>query len=70
MLGLGLLLLWRGSALWRLVLGLAVGWAVVIAHAFLRTPNLKVRLASAREEFRATFRGYQQNYGADNYHNL
>ena len=32
--------------------------AVILAHASMRTPNLKTRLASAREEFRAVWRGY------------
>ena len=32
--------------------------AVILIHATMRTPNLKARLASAREEFRAVWRGY------------
>ena len=32
--------------------------AVILTHASMRTPNLKARLASAREEFRAVWRGY------------
>ena len=70
LLGLGLLLLYRGSAVGRLLLGLAVAWAVIAAHACARTPNLKVRLASARDEFRATIRGGYQNYGGADYHTL
>ena len=58
--GLGLLLLYRASALWPLGLGLALGWSLVAAHACLKVPNLKTRLASAQAEFRAQFRGYQR----------
>ena len=31
----------------------------MLLHAALRQPNLKARLASARDEFRAVWRGYQ-----------
>jgi hypothetical protein len=34
-------------------------FAVVTAHACVRAPNLKARLSSAREEFRAVWRGQQ-----------
>ena len=43
----------------------AAGDALVLAHASMKVPNLKVRLASAREEFRAVFRGYHQQDFAD-----
>jgi hypothetical protein len=43
----------RGAlrALWALALGVGVP----AAHATVRSPNLKARLASAREEFRAVW---------------
>ena len=31
-----------------------------LAHASLRSPNLKARLSSYREEFRAVWRGYSE----------
>ena len=37
----------------------------MLAHATLRAPNLKARLATqarAREEFRAVWRGYAQQH--------
>eukprot|EP00891_Asterochloris_glomerata_P009328 jgi/Astpho2/9328/e_gw1.00142.42.1_t len=59
--GLGLLLMYWSRALltlaWALVLG--EGDGAVLLHAALRQPNLKARLASARDEFRAVWRGYQ-----------
>ncbi|KAJ1690290.1 hypothetical protein LUZ63_014445 [Rhynchospora breviuscula] len=45
---------------------LSVAWALVIAllatliHASLRTPNLKARLNTFREEFRAVWRNYSE----------
>lgn len=60
-----------GAVLLYLTAGvLTLLWAILAAiglpllHATLRSPNLKARLASAREEFRAVWRGYQ----ADNVH--
>lgn len=43
-------------------LGYACAWSVALvgAHASLRSPNLKARLATANEEFRATWRGYSE----------
>jgi hypothetical protein len=41
------------------------GSALVAAHAALRAPNLKARLATqarAREEFRAVWRGYSAGH--------
>ena len=35
------------------------------AHAVFRAPNLKARMASARQEFRAVWRGYQTDFGHD-----
>ncbi|GLC55212.1 hypothetical protein PLESTB_000960300 [Pleodorina starrii] len=44
---------------------LTLSWAVLLGvglpllHAVFRLPNLKAKIASAREEFRAVWRGYQ-----------
>lgn len=35
------------------------GSGTVLLHAVFRAPNLKARMASARQEFRAVWRGYQ-----------
>ncbi|KAF6255729.1 prenylated rab acceptor PRA1 [Scenedesmus sp. NREL 46B-D3] len=51
---------WFRSRAWLgLALALVAGTCVALCHASLRSPNLKARLASAREEFRAVWRGYQ-----------
>ena len=44
------------TVMWALV------WFLVIAggHASARSPNLKARLSSYREEFRAVWRGYSE----------
>lgn len=57
-LGLGLLLLYRTRALLLLAWAGLIGDGAVLLHASVRSPNLKARLASAREEFRAVWRGY------------
>ena len=44
------------TVLWALGM-FAVG---TLAHASLRSPNLKARLSSCREEFRAVWRGYSE----------
>ena len=44
------------TVLWALGM-FAVG---TLAHASLRSPNLKARLSSYREEFRAVWRGYSE----------
>mmetsp|Transcript_39831 Transcript_39831/g.113006 ORF Transcript_39831/g.113006 Transcript_39831/m.113006 type:complete len:223 (-) Transcript_39831:16-684(-) len=46
------------QAILTLSLGTILGACAVLAHASFRSPNLKARLASAREEFRAVWRGY------------
>ncbi|KAH8959807.1 hypothetical protein BDL97_06G096700 [Sphagnum fallax] len=52
-------LLWfLASAINMIFLSLVLGILLVILHASLRTPNLKARLNSFREEFRAVWRGY------------
>ncbi|KAJ7529732.1 hypothetical protein O6H91_15G063400 [Diphasiastrum complanatum] len=52
-------LLWFLSSAFITVFGaLAVGITLSWAHASFRTPNLKARLNSFREEFRAVWRGY------------
>lgn len=50
---------WAEQAQW------CAGVGLVMAHAALRAPNLKARLATqarAREEFRAVWRGYAQQH--------
>ena len=45
----------------RTVFGtLAVSLALCIVHATFRSPNLKARLSSVNEEFRAVWRGYNE----------
>ena len=50
----------------KIVLGLTcmVCGAVPFLHASFRTPNLKARLNSFREEFRAVWRGYSDAWDA------
>ncbi|KAK9868558.1 hypothetical protein WJX84_009702 [Apatococcus fuscideae] len=50
--------------------GMLLGLILILVHASFRTPNLKTRLASARDEFRAVWRGYQADpsaYGQHDY---
>lgn len=61
---LGLVLLYTTAALKTMAWALLTALGLPLLHATLRSPNLKARLASAREEFRAVWRGYQ----ADNVH--
>ncbi|CAK9862117.1 hypothetical protein BDL97_12G081500 [Sphagnum fallax] len=52
-------LLWFLSSAIYLIFGsLLLGILLILLHASLRTPNLKARLNSFREEFRAVWRGY------------
>jgi len=53
-----LVLIYLSSALWTIGFYSGITFGVILAHASMRTPNLKTRLASAREEFRAVWRGY------------
>jgi len=46
------------SSLFVLLIGIFMGLALVLVHATFRSPNLKARLSSFREEFRAVWRGY------------
>lgn len=55
-----LYVIFQAAALLRLVTGLVAGGAIVSTHATFRSPNLKARLGSARDEFRALWRGYQE----------
>lgn len=41
------------------------GDGAVLLHAVFRAPNLKARMASARQEFRAVWRGYQTDFSHD-----
>mmetsp|Transcript_28479 Transcript_28479/g.62692 ORF Transcript_28479/g.62692 Transcript_28479/m.62692 type:complete len:222 (-) Transcript_28479:1791-2456(-) len=56
---LGLFLMWRSRALLTLAWAILFGVGLPLLHASFRSPNLKARLASSREEFRAVWRGYQ-----------
>jgi hypothetical protein len=59
--GLGAVSLWtlhRTSAVFSVARALAAFAAFAGTHAALRPPNLKARLSSYREEFRAVWRGY------------
>eukprot|EP00191_Tetraselmis_sp_GSL018_P002653 CAMPEP_0177610546 /NCGR_PEP_ID=MMETSP0419_2-20121207/19849_1 /TAXON_ID=582737 /ORGANISM="Tetraselmis sp., Strain GSL018" /LENGTH=162 /DNA_ID=CAMNT_0019105883 /DNA_START=524 /DNA_END=1012 /DNA_ORIENTATION=- len=56
-----LILVYLTNALLTFALGTILGVGSVLAHASLRSPNLKARLASAREEFRAVWRGYGES---------
>mmetsp|Transcript_4547 Transcript_4547/g.8279 ORF Transcript_4547/g.8279 Transcript_4547/m.8279 type:complete len:224 (-) Transcript_4547:384-1055(-) len=59
--GLALLtatLVYMTGAILTLAWGTFLGLGSVSAHASFRSPNLKARLASAREEFKAVWRGY------------
>lgn len=60
----------RGGGWLRLLLALAAGLLLWVCHASLRSPNLKARLASAREEFRAVWRGYQADAARYDPHHL
>ncbi|KAG1679954.1 hypothetical protein FOA52_007018 [Chlamydomonas sp. UWO 241] len=60
---IGLLLMWRSAPARTLGYGLALGLGLPLLHASFRSPNLKARLTSAREEFRAVWRGYQAAAG-------
>jgi hypothetical protein len=53
-------MLWRTRALWTLLWAGGVFAGGTLAHAGLRSPNLKARLSSYREEFRAVWRGYSE----------
>lgn len=67
-LSIGLLLLYYSAAHLTILWATFTGNAVVLVHTVLKTPNLKTRLSSAREEFRAVWRGYQQpSYDAHDY---
>lgn len=57
---LALYIMFRARAVVRLTTGLAAGAAIVSVHATLRSPNLKARIGSERDEFRALWRGYQE----------
>mmetsp|Transcript_2893 Transcript_2893/g.9820 ORF Transcript_2893/g.9820 Transcript_2893/m.9820 type:complete len:95 (+) Transcript_2893:489-773(+) len=51
-------LVYYTRAIFTVTLALLSGVALTVAHASLRSPNLKARLSSYREEFRAVWRGY------------
>lgn len=53
-------MLWRTRALSTLSWAFGVFAVGTLVHASLRSPNLKARLSSYREEFRAVWRGYSE----------
>ncbi|GLI70230.1 hypothetical protein VaNZ11_015079 [Volvox africanus] len=55
----GLAAVYRSHALLTLSWALLLGLGLPLLHATFRLPNLKAKIASAREEFRAVWRGYQ-----------
>jgi hypothetical protein len=54
------LLILLTGAMRTLTRTLAASVGSVLLHASLRTPNLKARLNSYNEEFRAVWRGYAE----------
>ena len=55
----GVLILWTG-ALGTIARTLGMSLGSVLLHATFRSPNLKARLNSVNEEFRAVWRGYAE----------
>ncbi|GAX76020.1 hypothetical protein CEUSTIGMA_g3463.t1 [Chlamydomonas eustigma] len=55
----GFLLMWRSAAVVTLAWVMLLGLGLPLLHATFRSPNLKSRLATAKDEFRAVWRGYQ-----------
>ncbi|GIL59687.1 hypothetical protein Vafri_14421 [Volvox africanus] len=55
----GLAAVYRSHELLTLSWALLLGIGLPLLHATFRLPNLKAKIASAREEFRAVWRGYQ-----------
>ncbi|KAG0487826.1 hypothetical protein HPP92_006377 [Vanilla planifolia] len=54
-------ILWFTScALLTVLWALAIGLLAILLHASFRTPNLKARLNTFREEFRAVWRNYSE----------
>ena len=56
--GGSMLTLWATSALYTIAMTLGAALGGVGAHASFRQPNLKAKLSSYHEEFRAVWRGY------------
>ncbi|KZV53405.1 hypothetical protein F511_10191 [Dorcoceras hygrometricum] len=56
----GLILWFVSCGLLTLLLALAIGLLATLIHASFRTPNLKARLNTFREEFRAVWRNYSE----------
>jgi hypothetical protein len=57
--GAGLMIYFTGAV--RTILRTSVlAGALVLLHATFRSPNLKARLSSVNEEFRAVWRGYNE----------
>ncbi|XP_050211228.1 PRA1 family protein A3-like isoform X1 [Mercurialis annua] len=52
-------ILWfTSSSLWSVLWAIGIGLLLTILHASVRTPNLKARLNTFREEFREVWRNY------------
>ncbi|KAG2502112.1 hypothetical protein HYH03_000604 [Edaphochlamys debaryana] len=64
----GLLLVYLSHAVLTLAWAILLGVGLPLAHASFRLPNLKAKIASAREEFRAVWRGYQAELYNDHTH--
>ncbi|KAG2438626.1 hypothetical protein HXX76_005174 [Chlamydomonas incerta] len=65
----GLMVYWSHAVItlcWAILLGVGLP----LLHATFRLPNLKAKIASAREEFRAVWRGYQAELYNDHTHSM
>ncbi|WCJ19684.1 prenylated RAB acceptor 1.A2 [Euphorbia peplus] len=55
------LIVWYTSSSLMIILwALGIGLSAIVLHASMRTPNLKARLNTFREEFRAVWRNYSE----------
>eukprot|EP00850_Spirogloea_muscicola_P003044 SM000012S25306 [mRNA] locus=s12:285436:287490:- [translate_table: standard] len=60
LLAVSLLVWYLTSAIFTVFGAIVVDFLVLLLHASFRSPNLKARLNSFREEFRAVWRGYSE----------
>lgn len=58
--GVGVFLAWTTRAASTVMWTLVTDVVLTLLHASLRVPNLKARISSYREEFRAVWRGYSE----------
>lgn len=63
LLGVGSVAAWLTSAVGTLLLGAGLGSACILAHAILRSPNLKARITSARRRFDEIGGDLARDYG-------